>query len=291
MVHQYNTLKILVCGSTGMLGRKYISLSSKLFDVIPTSSTESNHIYMDITDSKVVKSVLSKYNPDIIINCSAYTDVDKAEDNKKEAYDINVSGVKNLIKHSNLNTKIIHFSTDYVFNGEVGDYIEDSIPDPLNYYGKTKLESENILISSNRNSLIFRINGLFDFDNKNSFFNWIYSNLKMNKSINVVTDQYSNPTYIDSFVNIINQCIMLDAEGMFHFGTHDVLSRNDFAHKIAKAFSLNPELIKPINSSDLIQIAKRPMKTNLICSKIKNMLDIDLETLTSIFDNKGNFVE
>ena len=274
-----------------MLGEKYIFLSSELFDVIPTSSTNSNYIHIDITDSQIVKSVLNKYNPDIIINCSAYTDVDSAEDNKKKAYDINVLGVKNLIKHSNLNTKIIHFSTDYIFNGERGDYVENSIPDPLNYYGKTKLESENVLISSNRQSLIFRVNGLFDFNNKNNFFNWVYSNLQKNKSINVVTDQFSNPTYIDSFVNIINQCIMLDVKGVFHFGTHDVLSRYDFAHKIAKTFSLNQELIKPISSSDLIQPAKRPRKTNLICSKIKHMLDVDLETLTSIFDNKGNYVE
>ena len=92
-------------------------------------------------------------------------------------------------------------------------------------------------------------------------------------------------------VDIINQCIMLEVEGIFHFGTYDVLSRYDFAHKIANAFSLNRELIIPIKSSDLLQTANRPMKTNLICSKIKHMLDVDLETLTSIFDNKANYVE
>ena len=271
-----------------MLGSKYTSVSSQLFDIIPTSSSNSESIYLDISNSNVVKSVLNDYSPDIIVNCSAYTNVDSSELNRKKAYDVNVLGIKNLIKHSNLNTKIVHFSSDYVFNGEHGDYCENSNPDPVNYYGKTKLESENVLISSNRKSLIFRVNGLFDFSNNSNFFNWTYSNLKKNTSIDVVTDQISNPAYIDDFINVINQCIMLDVTGLFHYGTHDVISRFEFAHKIADFFKLNGDLITPISTSDLFQTAKRPLKTNLLCSKIKNMLDLDLQTITSIFANKGN---
>ena len=164
MVQKYNSLRILLTGSNGMLGSNYLSLSSNLFDVIPTSSTNKSFAYLDLTDSNNVKSVLNTYMPNIIINCSAITDVDGAELDKKKAYDVNVNGIRNIIKYSDVDTKIIHISSDYVFNGLSGNYSEKSRPDPINYYGKTKLESENILVSSNRKYLLFRVNGLFSFD-------------------------------------------------------------------------------------------------------------------------------
>ena len=102
MVPNYNSCRILVTGSNGMLGSNYLSLSSDLFDIIPTSSSNNSYIYLDLTQSDCVKSVLNKYKPDIIINCSAYTDVDNAEINRKETYDINVNAIRNLIKYSNI---------------------------------------------------------------------------------------------------------------------------------------------------------------------------------------------
>ena len=284
MVQKYNSYKVLVVGSTGMLGENYIRMSSTFFNIIPTSSTNRNYEKLDITNSSDVSSIIMKHNPDIIINCSAYTAVDSAEKNKKEAYEINVVGLKNLIKHSLKNTKIIHISSDYVFDGITGDYNEDSLPNPLNYYGRTKLESENVLIGSLRNSLIFRINGLFDFNNKN-FLTWVYDNLKNKNSINVVDDQYSNPVFAETFVNVINHSIALDLTGLYHYGSKDKISRYEFALGIASHYNLDQTLIKPISTHELKQLADRPLNTNLICDKIKNTLDIELETLTTVFND------
>ena len=287
-MQKYNNFKILVTGSSGMLGSSYINKSSELFDLIITSSSHSNYIYLDITDSHLVKTVLDKYNPNIILNCSAYTNVDKAETNKKLAHSINVNGLENLIKHSNVNTKIVHISTDYIYDGVSGPYFENSLPSPINYYGKTKHEADNILISCNRKSLIFRVNGLFSFSNHNNFFNWVFKSLKNNTKINVVDDQISNPTFVDDLVNIINKSILLDLTGIYNYGTNDFISRYEFAMYIAEYYNLNNNLINPIKTEKLKQISKRPLNSGLICDNIKKVLDIELETIPYILCKNPN---
>ena len=285
MVQQYNHYKVLLVGASGMLGSKYFSKSSKLFDLIATSSSNNYFQKLDITNSDCCEKIIKNFKPDVIVNCSAYTDVDSAEINKNATYNLNVNGMKNLIKHSSKNTKIVHISTDYIFDGSEKEYFESSLPCPLNYYGKTKLEAENILRSSNRKFLIFRINCLFDFDGI-CFYSWVIENLKNGTIINVVDDQISNPTFTDSLVDVINECIILESQGIFNYGTKDSISRYDFAKLIARKNNLNESLINQIKTSDLNQIAKRPMNSYLNCSKIEDFLDIDLLTIDSILEKK-----
>ena len=113
---------------------------------------------MDARAAEFLKDVVNDFKPTIIINSSAYTDVDKAEKNKMLARNINVLGVANLIKASKKGTKLIHISSDYVFDGKKGNYKEEDLTYPVNYYGKTKLESENLIIGSNKPYVIFRPN-------------------------------------------------------------------------------------------------------------------------------------
>jgi len=284
-VQKYNDFKVLLVGASGMLGSYYYKKTSKIFNVFPTSSSDQEYKFLDIRDSVVTKKILSELDPNIIINCCAYTNVDGAEQNKKHTYDLNVGGIKNLIKYSSNKTKIVHISTDYIFDGKLDEYNELSLPNPLNYYGKTKLEAENILRSSNRKFLIFRINGLFSFKNEN-FYTWVLDSLNNSSTIDVVDDQISNPTYIDSFVDVINQCIILDAEGIFHYGTKNNISRYDFAKIIAKKNKLNVKMINSIKTKKLNQIAERPLKTYLDCKKIEDFLKIDLLTIECILDKK-----
>ena len=265
-----------------MLGSTYINMSSDLFDLVITSSSNDEHIYLDITDAVLVKAVLEKYKPDVILNCSAYTDVDKAEANKNIVHSVNVNGLENLIKYSDLNTKIVHISSDYIFNGVSGPYTENTFPYPINYYGKTKHEAENILISSVRESLIFRVGGLFSFSHHDNFFNWVYSELNNNNNFNVVDDQISNPTFVNNLVDVINKSIILNLAGIYNYGSNDFISRYDFAIYIADYFGFNKDLINPIKTHELNQDAKRPLKTGLICDKIQQVLDIELETIPFI---------
>ena len=147
--------KILITGGKGQLGQTlYLNLRG-LYKITNTSRTDFlDCMKLDISDTSQVKDVLSRCVPDIIINCASYNNVDKSEDNKRYARNTIVSGLLNLINNSNKDCKIIHISSDYVFNGEKEKYLETDIPNPINYYGKLKLEAENLLHSSNKNYAI-----------------------------------------------------------------------------------------------------------------------------------------
>ena len=175
-------INILITGSNGQLGSHLNNIKDSLFNIIPSYyKKKSSFVLLDITNEEDVKDAIKSYNPDIIINTAAITDVDFCELNKSIAREVNVQGLGNLIKHSSSNTKIIQISTDYIYDGKIGNYDEKSLPNPLNYYGKTKLEAENILLSSNKKFIIIRVATLFS-NYSNNFYRWILNNLESNNT-------------------------------------------------------------------------------------------------------------
>ena len=285
--------KILITGAEGQLG-KYLQFNLKdKYDVIPTAkslSVKSGGKYittLDITNRTDVEICIDKVQPDIIINCAAYTDVDGSETNKKLARKVNVIGLQNLIRASHPNTYFIQISSDYIFDGNAGPYSENDHSYPINYYGKTKLEAENILRGSKRRHLIIRPNVLYSegLTFKGNFFAWVYKSLLSNQSISVVSDQISNPTYIYHLSQAIFQCIILNLEGIYHYGSDDYISRYDFAISIAKSFNFNTNLITPTDTKQLSQsfptyIAKRPKHSGLKTLKIENELGLSTYSTT-----------
>ena len=286
--------KILITGAEGQLGFYLYKKIDKTFDVLATSRTgnkKENIVKLDITNYKDVKDLCQKFQPTIIINCAAITDVDFCEKNKKEAYRVNVDGINNLIKSTNLTCKIIQISSDYVFDGNELNYTEESMPDPQNYYGKTKLESENLLLGQRRPFVILRPNTIFSF-NKFNFLTWVYKSLKNKEQIRVVSDQVSNPSYIPSIFSAIINIILMNGTGIYNHGSSDSLSRYEFSLKIAHLFNLNKKLISKIYTSDLNQVAQRPLKTVLDTYKIENDFNIKMnyidECLKHIKMNNAN---
>jgi len=280
--------KILITGAEGQLGKALqIGLNDK-FNVLPTTRQPSqlaknrrNVQKLDLTDKENISNVLEAFKPDIIINCAAYTDVDGSELNKELAHQVNVKGLMHLIQLSALKTYLIQISSDYVFDGDNGPYCEDEHTFPINYYGKTKLEAENILRGTRRKWAIFRPNVLYspDLFSKGNFFGWVYKSLLKNQSISVVSDQISNPTLTQQFVKAIFQCIIMDFEGILHIGSDDYVSRSEFAMKIAKVFELDAGLITKIDTDSLTEkvksyIAKRPRHSGLAINKIEKELNI-----------------
>ena len=271
-----------------MLGYEVFAKFQNIFNVVSTSFNNKNNSFkfLDITNRNQVKNVCDNFNPNVVVNCAAFTDVDLCENRKKLARMINVDGVENIIKSVKTNTKIIHISTDYVFNGVDGFYAENDLTYPLNYYGKTKLESENILIGSGRPYVIFRPSVLYSSNiSQNNFFKWVYSSLKNNININVVDDQISSPTFIPELVKAIFTSVIVDYQGLLHIGSNDVISRYEFAVLIAKVFNFDEKLITKIKTSDLNQDAIRPMNSSLNNSKIKDVLDLKLSN-TNFYLNK-----
>ncbi len=278
--------KILITGAEGQLGRSLQSTLSSSFHIIPTALHPSVHaklkrnvIKLDITNEKQCKRVMDEVSPDIIINCAAITNVDLCENDHQLARMVNVVGVENLVRSSDNNTRIIHISTDYVFSGNEGPYKENDPTHPISYYGKSKLEGENVLRGSLHPWCIIRGSVLYGdpVNSKSNFFSWVYDSLKSSTPIKVVDDQISNPAWLELLSEFIFKCIMLNSTGVYHFGSEDYLSRYEFAQQIAKTFDLDASLISPVKTSDLSFNAPRPIHSGLSTEKISNEFDIQIQ--------------
>ena len=277
--------KILITGSSGLLGQKITDKLSGLFNVLSLPRSGAGNC-LDITNKDAVHNTFKEFKPDIVINCAAFTNVDKSEKEKSLARDINVKGLTNIIGSLDTNSKIIHISTDYIFDGESGDYKEDDMKSPINYYGKTKLEADNLLMGSNCNYLIIRPNVLYSYDNifnqsskdnyMQHFLSWLVYSLFNQNEVKIVDDQISNPVYVPDLVNVITTSILVDYSGVSHYGSEDSLSRYDFAVKVCNIFGFDRRKIIAIKSEQLNQIALRPKNSSLNCNKIVHDLNIDL---------------
>ena len=272
-------MKILITGAFGQLGHSLQSVLSKYshYELICTGrliKEGQGGIPLDIRNKVALKEIVNTTAPDIVINLAAMTNVDACELNPKLAGEINVAGLQHIC--DSFSGKIIHISTDYVFDGTSGPYKEDDFLNPISVYGKTKLASEKILLDNNINNLVIRGNVLYDYSPKTkaSFLNWVVLSLQDNQEIKVVEDQFNNPTWTNSMADIIDLSIVNDVEGIIHWGDSTHISRYEFAKLIAKKFSLNEPLIKPILTPELNQPARRPLLSGLSTEKLVNMLDI-----------------
>ena len=282
-------MKILITGSNGMLGSvlaSQLSINYKVFgiDIQPASLENSSLIYhqCDITNKNILQKIIDDINPTIIINCAAFTNVDGCETDIETARAVNVGGIANLIDILNgSNFHLIQISTDYVFDGTSGPYSEFDKTNPINNYGKLKLEAELELIQSNVNWTIVRTNVLFS-DNLSepaSFVSWVYQNLIKNEKINVVNDQFGNPTYVHDLAYAIEKIIEQDAHGIYHYAGKDYINRFEFALQIADTFGLDNRLINKTTTRSLKQIAARPYKAGLKTDKIESELEISTYNL------------
>jgi len=271
-----NQFNILVIGVNGQVGSEIKELSSNYdYNFLFTTSKE-----LDITEHKKVKEFIKENNIKTIINCGAYTGVDKAEDEKELANDINHLAVKNLAILSNeFGIKLIHISTDYVFDGEnFKPYTEDDITNPNGIYGQTKLDGENTMCEYNLiNSIIIRTSWVYSsFGN-----NFVKTMLRLGKEkdeLGVIFDQVGTPTYardlakaiLDILPNINN-----DKVEVYHYSNEGVLSWYDFAKEIMKMAKLDC-IINPIETYQYPTPAKRPHYSLLNKSKIKQEFHITI---------------
>jgi len=270
--------KILITGASGQLGKTLKTLFSSKYDIIPTSKnhyTYQKNYFLDITNPILIRDIVSATSPDIIINLAALTNVDLCEKKPDLAFSVNFTGLQNIVKI--FNGPIIQLSTDYVFDGKTGQYSENSSVNPINVYGRTKLEAENFLKENSKDSLIIRTNVLYDYMSESpaSFLNWVVKSLQDDKKINVVDDQWNNPTWTHSIAVAIDKAIEFELNGLIHWGDNDYISRFDFAIKIAETFQLKKNLINPIKTAELNQIAARPLKGGLNVDRAKSILNLE----------------
>ncbi len=282
--------KVLITGANGLLGQKLclsfsLSYPVMAIDLHPQSFIPSPDIAyhsLDLTNGEKVLSFVQSHHPDLIINAAAYTDVDGCEINQKEAWAVNVEAVETLVKIClKQKIRLIHLSTDYVFDGENGPYAEEDTPHPVSYYGKTKLESENSIRSSGVDFLIVRTNVLYGWGQKvkPNFLLWLLDKLSGGEKIEIVTDQLNNPTLANNLSACLVEMSEKNLTGILHVGGAEYLSRYDFALEAADIFELDKSLIAPVQTSLLAQPAKRPRRGGLKIEKAQKFLKTKLLTV------------
>lgn len=270
--------KLLIIG-TGLLGSRIVEIASNEFEIINTynknpvdlQSTVSHQL--DITNQKLTFRLIKKLNPEYIIHTAAHTSVDYCEVHRSEAYSVNVTGTRNVVEASGeIGAKLVYISTDYVFDGAKGMYREGDVTNPINYYGKTKLEGEDVVKTICDDWIIARTSVLYGWNPaKPNFVTWALDELMAGNRIRIVSDQFNSPTLADNLADMIIKLIRRDENGVFHTSGGERISRYDFAIRIAEIFDLNSELIEPITSDQLNWTAKRPADSSLDVSKISNI--------------------
>jgi dTDP-4-dehydrorhamnose reductase len=281
--HDIIKKRILVFGANGMLGQRLVDFYSKQPTIqLLACSIEDEPVFEDIEYRKIditrrdqVKDLLYDFYPDVIVNAAAFTNVDLSETEREQAWKINVKGVEYIAEVSRvLDSHIVHISSDYIFDGKKGPYSEKDKPNPLGYYARTKLASENVLRISGTFNTILRTNVLYGVahNSRPDFVRWVVNSLRDEKKIRIVTDQINNPTFIDDLVQAISKVIEYKKFGVYNIGGKEFLSRFDFTIKIADFFDLDKNLVSQITTKDLNQPAPRPLKSGLIILKAETEL-------------------
>ncbi len=278
--------KILLTGANGLLGQKTTEVFAReteheliLTDLSPKAEEPRKFTYheLDITNKEAVKEFVKIHKPEIIINAAAYTNVDGCETEREISWRVNVDAVKNLIIASRINSsKIIHISTDYIFDGVHGGYDENSTPNPLSFYGKAKLASENALIASGVEFTLIRTMIIYGYGKnvKRNFALWLVDKLGNNESVTIVDDQYGMPTMVDDLGLALNRIVEREKTGIYNVCGSEYISRYDFALKLVDIFNFDRGLVIPVKTSELNQVAARPMNSSFILLKAETELGL-----------------
>ena len=257
-------MKVLVIGKNGQLG-------SELVRVIEgsrgTSRQSGSGIFLDLTNLNSIEDIIRKEKPEVVINAAAYTNVDGCEENKREAFLINGKAVGNMARVcSATRSYFIHISTDYVFDGERGNYTEDDIPNPVNYYGVSKLMGEAYALSYD-DSLVIRTSGVYGI--KMNFPLYVVKTLKEGGTVNCI-DSYYSPIHATLLAEAIKELIEKRAYGILNV-SGERLSRYEFALKIKKTLDIKSGNVSLVYSSQNLK-ARRPYDSSLLNEKAKKML-------------------
>ncbi len=280
-------MKILITGSNGLLGQKMVSdlKGDTSVELIATSRGENrlkdktgySYFSLDITSNDEVQACMNQFKPDVIVNTAAMTNVDVCEKDKDGCDQLNVEAVKHLISACEThNTHLVHLSTDFIFDGEDGPYPEDAKPNPLSYYGLSKLKAENLIQDSSISSSILRtvlVYGVAEEMSRSNIVLWAKGALEKGQAMNVVDDQFRTPTLAEDLSKGCIAAAKLKAQGVFNISGDNYLSVLEIIEGVADFWKLSKDNITVVSSTTLNQDAKRPPRTGFVLDKAKKELN------------------
>lgn len=291
-------MRLLITGSNGLLGQKLVKLCiRKGIQFVATSKGKNrnpdcpaiNYLELDITNPIEISHLFENYYPTHIIHTAAITNVDYCEDHIEECTEVNVIATANLFEASKRYQA--HFqllSTDFVFDGEKGNYQEDDVVNPLSVYAKSKVDGENILLKDEyKNWSIVRtiiVYGEGHNLSRSNLILWSIDALKKGNEIKVVDDQFRAPTWADDLAWGCLEIVLRNKNGIFHISGPETFSILEIVYKVADFFKLDKKCIVSIKSDTLNQAAKRPPKTGFNLDKSRKELDYNPISLLASLD-------
>lgn len=284
-------MKVLITGANGLLGQHLVKLlleknyqvfatgkGAARFSISQDQQQYKQHSYyeMDITDAQSVARVFAITQPEVVVHAAAMTQVDDCELNPGQCERTNVQGTAHVLTEAEIYSRhFIYISTDFVFDGEKGNYSEDDDLKPVSYYGFTKMQAEALVQTGDMPWSIVRtclVYGNVLQGTRSNIISWVRDSLQQGKRIRVVSDQYRTPTYVEDLAKGISLIIDRKAEGIFHISGKDLLTPYDMAVKTAELLQLDQSLIEKVDASSFTQPGKRPPRTGFNIEKARREL-------------------
>ncbi len=279
-------MKILITGSNGLLGQKLLHKLRRdsSISLIATSKGKNRvsvkdgytYVSLDVTDQAEVSRIILYHEPHVVINTAAMTNVDLCEDKKSECDSLNINAVKYLADScKKIDAHLIHISTDFIFDGENGPYSEDDEPNPLSYYGLSKLKSEQLIQAHSVNWTILRtiiVFGVGENLSKGNIVLWAKNALAKGDLLNIIDDQFRAPTLAEDLADICILAAKKKALGIFNASGKDIMSIYEIVETVARYYGNSTDNLNKISTATLNQKAVRPPKTGFILDKSINEL-------------------
>ena len=280
--------RVLITGANGLLGQALVHRLSqnREYDVLATARDDAprfedgscGYAPLDVTQPDDVAQIFEDFTPNVVVNCAAMTDVGRCDEHRSEAWAVNARAVKTLAKHCRTSgARLVQVSTDFVFNGKRGPYDEQARPDPVNYYGRTKLAGENAVREAGRANLaIVRTVLLYGTGRdlrRSNIVLWVADQLSQGESLHIVDDQHRTPTHVDDLADGIERLLHHEATGIYHVSGADMVSVYELACAVAQEFGLDASLVEPVPSSFFEDAVERPPRTGFVIDKARDELD------------------
>lgn len=282
--------RALIVGANGLLGQNLTQVFANDYETLAIAAqteprapiTGVAYQCCDVGARADIKKLVKSFIPNYIINAAAFTDVDGSETKREECWRVNATAVGYLAEAAkSVDARLVQVSTDYVFDGTAAPYNEESRPQPLGYYGKSKLAGENALATSGANYAIGRTMVLYG-NGKNirlNFVTWLLGQLRANQEVRIVNDQFGNPTLASELALALRKLAESKHNGVYHLSGAETISRYEFALQVARVFALNEKLIRPVTTAEFKQAAKRPMNSGFDISKAQRELGVSLSNV------------
>lgn len=277
---------IIVSGSNGLLGQKLINLlvDRPYLRLFATSRGVNRHPVrdgytyrsLDLEDTVGWRDLFEEVRPTELIHTAAMTQVDRCETEPDLCDAVNIAAVDHLVNLCrDFGTRLIYISTDFVFDGENGPYKEDDPTEPVNHYGHSKLQAEDLILRSGIDACILRtvlLYGVTPAMSRSNIVLWTLKNLQAKKPIRVVEDQFRCPTLAEDLAAATVSAVMRDVSGLYHICGPEMYAVVDIAREVARHWKLDESLITPVKSATLNEVGKRPPKTGFVILKAQTEL-------------------